>query len=421
MSSVDNQPKGGAMPDGDAKKINVSFDETEKEFNETEKTLEDIIDEELANSEREPEFKEEPKEEPVEIPVGIKDEEEAEAPEIEEEPKAFEPTVSRVAVETNDAAGIDERPVRASRKKSGKGIIVFLIILIILIAGAFLAYYLLSTQTIKNDFFAGNDTKCETPKADPVDKEAVADLKDEEEVIKVVDGIRAEIEKNHDKSAALITTFNQTMPMHKINEDGTLFALNKSYGLYYAANGEGWETFVSQLNSETVSALTSLGFTEYTTGLSGLKYYYDEKTNIICGPIDEGISGFWAVSCANESWVSDNEDLAVELAETYKKKQGSSLISIYVNKDNIKDSGKNKDYQAVMAQGGTQSGGAAQIFYKKKTDSEWTYAYAAQATPSCSLFDEEMREALSGWTGHSDNLDQVVTCLNEETGVEEEV
>ena len=43
------------------------------------------------------------------------------------------------------------------KKKSHKGVIIFLIVLIVLISVGFLFYYLLSTQAIKNDWFPGNE------------------------------------------------------------------------------------------------------------------------------------------------------------------------------------------------------------------------------------------------------------------------
>ncbi len=372
------------MPDGDAKKINVSFDETEKEFNETEKTLEDIIDEELANSEREPEFKEEPKEEPVEIPVEIKDEEEAEAPEIEEEPKAFEPTVSRVAVETNDAAGIDERPVRASRKKSGKGIIVFLIILIILIAGAFLAYYLLSTQTIKNDFFAGNDTKCETP-AGPTEKKETPEVEsDDAVVIKTVSGIKDKLmEKNPEMfNNSMVITYNDVIPVYKANDKGLLMPLVKSYGLFMPVGDSS--------GALVIETLAEMGFSEYAVGLLDQKYYINND-GIICGSVNEGDLTL-RIGCASENWVSEkDEKLGKKLVEAFEKKEGSYPQLVSGKSDNIKQSIDSK-YDSIIA----GIDGAPAFFYRKSGDTNWIYITSTQDRPDCAKFDEDARAAFKG-------------------------
>lgn len=397
------------MPGGVAKKIDVSFDETEKKFNEDGKTLEDIIDEELASEpkpveeesvEKEP-MVEEAAEAPVEIPrasVGNDPE-----PRLVEEKEEIEEVREPV---------IEERPIRASKKKSGKGLIVFLVILIVLLVAGFAVYYCLSTGVIKNDLFAKNEAKCETEKADPAETAKVVEFEEEQRVIEVVDKIRAEIVANHGENANLITTYNYGFPMHKINEDGTLFRLNKSYGLTYDFNGDEWMELAPKLNEEAVRALTESGFSEYAVGEFDVRYYANDS-GIICGPVSSGGSPWW-ISCANENWISEDEELAVELAEAFKEKQGQPIISISVSKDDISESGKNKDYEAVMAGGS----GAAQIFYKKKNSSEWIYAYGAQNVPSCSIFDDEMREALSGWTGAS-SVEKALTCFNEETGAEE--
>ncbi len=404
------------MPGGVAKKIGVSFDETEKQFNEDEKTLEDIIDEELANESSEEPIKEKPKEvadEPVEIPEAPR--EEAPKPEPvfslgEDEPEE----ISEKETHEIREPVVEDRPIKVyGKKKSRKGLIAFLIILIILISLGFLAYYLLSTGTIKSDLFAGNDAKCETP-VETVEKKEKSDVNSsDEKVIEVIGGIRAEIEKNHGVNANLITTYNSTFPMHKINEDGTLFALNKSYGLHYNFNGDEWMELAPKLNEEAVKALTESGFSEYAVGEFDVRYYANDS-GIICGPVSGGGSPWW-ISCANENWISEDEELAVELAEAYKGKQGQPIISISVSKDDISESGKNKDYEAVMAGGS----GAAQIFYRKK-GGEWTYAYGTQNIPSCSLFDDEMKGALSGWTGASSE-GKPLTCVNEETNEEVEV
>lgn len=413
------------MPGGVAKKIDVSFDETEKQFNEDEKTLEDIIDEELASEpveESEPvrnfdeglsEETSEP--EPVEIPrAPEKDAPKLDEPvELEEEPVK----ISEKEAEEIREPVVEERPVKVyGKRKSGKGLIIFLVILIILLVAGFAVYYCLSTGVIKSDLFGEKADNCIKP-ADPVDKKETPNMvSGDEKVVEIVNGIRAEIERNHDKSANLITTYNHTFPLHKINEDGTLFALNKSYGLYYQFNGDEWIEFAPQLNSEATKALTDLGFAEYADGPFETKYYINNDSGIICGPLSPS-SNFWSVACANENWISEeNEKLATNLADAYKTKKGEPMKYIAVEKEKISDSGKNKGYEAIMAQGN----GAAEIFYKKKTDTKWTYAFGAQDIPSCSLFDEEMREALSGWTGHS-SIGKAMTCVNEETGAEEEV
>ena len=388
------------MSDDDAKKIDVSFDEAEKEFNETERTLEDIIDEELANSEREPEFKEEPKEEPVEIPVEVKDEKEAEVPEIEEEPKAFEPTVSRVAVETNDAAGIDERPVRASRKKSGKGVIVFLIILIILIAGGFLAYYLLSTQTIKNDFFAGNETKCETPKVDPVDK-VVDNSKDEKDIIDILEKVKERSER-----AGLIMTYSSlTSPAYKLfGDDGeTVSTIEKNFGLY-SPRVENYEEESKHLNESAVNVLLELGFEKkFEWGMVTYSVYSSKDGQILCS-VPNNNDPEWNMSCAYRNWQNeDDESLEKELVSAYKKKEENELLFLDASVEEIKESvdGVSK-YQTIMAN--TYSSGM--LFYRKDSNSDWVYVTPVQEAPSCSVFDDEAKEAFKG----------KAVCINEETG-----
>ena len=378
------------MPGGVAKKIDVSFDEAEKKFNEDGKTLEDIIDEELASEpkpveeesvEKEP-MVEEAAEEPVEIPrasVGN-----------DPEPRLVE---EREEIEEVREPVIEERPIRASKKKSGKGLIVFLVILVILLVAGFAVYYCLSTGVIKNDLFAKNEVKCETEKADPVE---TAKVSDDEEVKAVIEGLKNSISATH-QIGTIRMTYDSDFPQHKINEDGTLTSLNKSYALVISNYGEDWLTINGQFNATAVEYLKNAGFEDYVMGGFGAQYYKNSESDIICGGFtDMSGTNEWAVSCAKENWASEEDDkLAKDLASAYKTATGNSADYIYASVEDIKSSTFSDEYENISV----SLGGGHGVFYRKITadgTGEWIFALGRQDVGPCSEISDEAKEALAG-------------------------
>ena len=386
------------MPGGVAKKINVSFDETEKQFNKEEKTLEDIIDEELANEpeavDEEPTEEEpimtEATEESVEIPrASVGDVSE---PELAEEKKEVEEVREPV---------VEERPIRASKKKSGKGLIVFLIILIILLVAGFAVYYCLSTGVIKNDLFAKNEVECVTKKADPVETTKVVEFEEEQGVIEVVNGIRDSIlSTSIVYDSEFINTYNYNPVFHKINDDGVFTPIEKTFGLYIDSAADLSEEQQAIVNNSVIEKLKTSGFEDYyvTITMAGnFLYYLNTDSGIICGGTLQ-FGNPWYFSCANENWASaDDDELSSELMSALKPKTANSEdwtgagYSIWAKKSDIETSSDGK-YQRIMV--GIPN--AMAVFYREnKDDAEWQFVTAGQAAPACSEFDEEAKEAFA--------------------------
>lgn len=182
MESVEKNKNGGSAP----RKIDVNFSKAEQEFNAPEKTLEDIIDEELAfNENAEPiieekvdNFKKPPIEFEVDEPVFTADETEPVQDltlNLDEEPSENAPeeisemTAKILTMEEESSVPDKKVSKKSAKKKGGKGLIGFLVGVIFTTVILFGLFYCMYTQIIPNDFFPGKTVQPEEPEkpADP--------------------------------------------------------------------------------------------------------------------------------------------------------------------------------------------------------------------------------------------------------------
>lgn len=182
MESVDKNKNGDSVP----RKINVNFSKTEEEFNSPEKTLEDIIDEELAfDGDSEPVIEEKVddfKRKPIDFQVNesaiesnkygdsgqeltldldMSHDDIEETPEPDAKILTMEEDVSENRKETKNG---QTKP----KKKSGKGLIGFLLGVIFATVILFALFYMMSMQIIPNSFFPGKTVEPEKPVEQPV-------------------------------------------------------------------------------------------------------------------------------------------------------------------------------------------------------------------------------------------------------------
>lgn len=191
MESVEKNKNGGSVP----RKIDVNFSKAEEEFNSSEKTLEDIIDEELAfNESAEPvieekvdNFKKPPIEFEVNEPVFVADESENLhdlALNLTEEPdenvsegnapeEVLETSAKILTMEEETPVSDKKVSKKPAKKKSGKGLIGFLLGVIFATVVLFALFCMMSMQIIPNDFFPGKVIEPEEPK-EPVAQEEVS-------------------------------------------------------------------------------------------------------------------------------------------------------------------------------------------------------------------------------------------------------
>lgn len=191
MESVEKNKNGDSVP----RKIDVNFSQAEKEFNAPEKTLEDIIDEELAfdGSEQEPVIEDkvdgfkrtpvdfEPTEPVFEANIAENTQDLRLELDLNEEEgeKSENPSDTGAKILTmEEDFSAKEKPLKAgktAKKKGGKGLIGFLVGVIFATVILFGLFYCMYAQIIPNDFFPGKVTEPEKPE-EPVSQKVDSEL-----------------------------------------------------------------------------------------------------------------------------------------------------------------------------------------------------------------------------------------------------
>ena len=188
MESVEKNKNGDSAP----RKIDVNFSKAEEEFNAPEKTLEDIIDEELAfNENAEPvieekvdNFKKPPIEFEVDEPVFVADgTESVQDLTLNLNEELGENAPEEVSETTAKILTMEEEPLvsgkkvskKSTKKKSGRGLIGFLVGVIFATVILFGLFYCMYAQIIPNDFFPGKVTEPEKPE-EPVSQKVDSEL-----------------------------------------------------------------------------------------------------------------------------------------------------------------------------------------------------------------------------------------------------